>query len=417
MRILLATSMVPDPDGIGAMPKLYHAQLEGLSRRHEVTLVSTFGEDPGQAEAARALAGSGLDAHFVDRRRSPSAGRRWLVRADLAARWASSRRPWRVVCGAAGMQELIDEVAAERRFDVVAVEDNPLAVLRFPAGVPAVLTEHEAVRAPAGDWHGERLSERPLQALRAFDWRRWRDFLPDAWRRFDLLQVYSEGDAGAVRRQAPELADRIRVNPYGMVMPPPADPAREELGLVLFTGTFAHLPNRDAARRLAEEIMPAVRARFGAARLRMVGSSPPHEVRELIGPEVEVVADAPTMKPHLEAASVVVAPVRTGGGMRMKVLEAMARQKAVVTTTLGAEGFTGFEADPPFMVADAPDEFAGSVAALLADDARRYALARRARDFAATHHDPEAWAARLEGVYAEARDGAGQTGQPTRSQG
>ena len=73
MRILLVTSMVPDPDGIGAMPKLFSAQLTGLLARHDVTLLSSFGEDRGQAEAAEALLASGLDAHFVDRRRSSSA--------------------------------------------------------------------------------------------------------------------------------------------------------------------------------------------------------------------------------------------------------------------------------------------------------------------------------------------------------
>src|SRR3954454_2643184 len=111
VRILLATSMVPDPGGIGAMPKLYHAQLTGLLERNDVTLVCSFGEDPGQAEAAAALSAAGVDAHFVDRRRSASAARRWRVRAELGASWATGRRPWRVVCGAAGLQPVLDGLA------------------------------------------------------------------------------------------------------------------------------------------------------------------------------------------------------------------------------------------------------------------------------------------------------------------
>jgi hypothetical protein len=265
MRILLITSMVPDAEGIGAMPKLFAAQLDGLRERHEVTLVSTFGEDPGQAEAAARLLRSGLDAHIVDRRRSSSPLRRWWVRAELAASWTTRRWPWRVVCGAAGVQPLIDRLAAEREFDVIAVEDNPMAVLRFPPGVPTALTEHEAVRAPVSEWRAARLSERPLRTLRSIDWRRWDRFLPDAWKRFDLVQVYCEGDAEAVRRRAPELAGRVRVNPYGMVLPPALDPTREQPGTILFSGTFAHLPNRDAARWLATEIVPAVRARYPEA--------------------------------------------------------------------------------------------------------------------------------------------------------
>jgi polysaccharide biosynthesis protein PslH len=404
---MLVTSMVPDAAGIGAIPKLLAAQLAGLrERQHEITLVTTFGEDPGQAEAAEKLLGSGLDAHILDRRRSASARRRWRVRAELVATWARERWPWRVVCGAAGMQPLIDRVARTRDFDVVAVEDNPMAVLRFPAGIPVVFTEHEAIRAPASQLGAARLSERPLRALRARDWQRWDGFLPGIWERFDLLQVFCEADAAEARKLAPSLAPRIRVNPYGMILPAPCDPAREQPGTVLFTGTFAHLPNRDAARWLAAEIMPAVRARCPQARLRVVGSAPPAEVLSLAGDGIEVIADAPSMEPHLEEGAVVVAPVRSGGGMRMKVLEAMARRKAVVTTSLGAEGFASLEPQLPLRLADDSEGIADAIAALLGDDHERRQLGRQAREFAERHHSPAAWAARLEAVYEEARTDA-----------
>ncbi|HSS43645.1 MAG TPA: glycosyltransferase family 4 protein [Solirubrobacterales bacterium] len=404
MRILLVTSMVPDAGGIGAIPKLLAAELEGLGGRHEVTLLTTFGEDPGQAEAAARLRSSGLDVHAVDRRRSGSAARRSRVRGELAATWLTRRWPWRVVCGAAGVQPLLDRLLAEREFDVIAVEDNPMAVLNFPADVPVVFTEHEAIRAPAEQWRASRLRERPLAALRSRDWRRWDAFLPRAWARFDLLQVFCEADAEAVRRRAPALAERVRVNPYGMILPPAADPAGEVPGTVLFTGTFAHLPNREAAIWLAREIMPAVRARAPEAMLRIVGRTPPREVLELAGPGVEIVADAASMEPHLEAAAVIVAPVRSGGGMRMKVLEAIARGKAVVTTGLGAEGFSSFGEELPFAVADDAAGQAEAIADLLADDGRRRALGARAREFAVRHHSPAAWAERLERVFAEAAD-------------
>lgn len=126
---------------------------------------------------------------------------------------------------------------------------------------------------------------------------------------------------------------------------------------------------------------------------------------DLAGPGIEVIADPPSMEPHLEAAAVVMAPVRSGGGMRMKVLEAIARQKAVVTTALGAEGFTGFEPEPPFVVADGAEALASATGALLADAERRRELGRRGRRFAVQHHSPGAWASRLEAAYEEARGG------------
>jgi glycosyltransferase involved in cell wall biosynthesis len=97
----------------------------------------------------------------------------------------------------------------------------------------------------------------------------------------------------------------------------------------------------------------------------------------------------------------------------MKVLEAMARGKAVVTTPLGAEGFTGFETEPPLAIADGSEAFAEATAALLDDEPRRRAIAAGAREFAEAHHSPEAWAQRLERVYAEARpSGAGKMSPP-----
>jgi len=403
MRILLVTSMVPDLDGVGAIPKLLHAQLTGLREHHDVTLVAPIGEDPGQAEAASGLSASDLDAHFVDRRRSASAPRRWRVRAELAATWTTKGWPWRVVCGVGGVQASIDRLLATRSFDVVAAEDNPAAVLSFPSTLPTVLTEHEAVRAPATEWRAPRLAERPLAALRARDWRRWDSFLPSAWRRFGLVQVFSEGDARAVAERAPDLAGRVRVNPYGIVLPPPSDPDAEMPGTILFSGTFSHLPNRDAARWLAEEIMPRIAVAAPQARLRIVGSSPPREVLDLASPAIEVIADPPSVEPHLAAASVVIAPVRSGGGMRMKVLEPMAMGKAVVTTSLGAEGFTGFEDEAPLAIADSGEEIAAATARLLSEGSARRQLGEWARRFAQEHHSPEAWAARLENVYEEAR--------------
>jgi glycosyltransferase involved in cell wall biosynthesis len=404
--------MVPQADGIGGFPKLMHAELSGLAEHNEVTVIGTFGELAGQADAGAELVRSGLDAHFVDRRRSRSSLRRWRVRAELARDWSLSRRPWRAVSSIAGMQPLLDRVAATRKFDVVAIEDSPMSALRFPAGVPTVLTEHEAFRAPASAWEAKRLVERPGGALRRIDWQRWEGFQAAAWKRFDLTQVFSESDAEEVRKRAPEIASRVRVNPFGIELPSPVDPTKQAPGTVLFVGNFTHLPNRDAALWLAGEIMPAVRARHTDARLRIVGSAPPREVLDLAGEGVEVIADAPSIESHLKQAAVVMAPVRTGGGMRIKVLEALARGKAVVTTSRGAEGYTGFEPDPPFVVADDPEPIAAATAELLSESTRRLELGSRAAAFAQRHYSPSAWASRLEAVYEEARQGRRASGRP-----
>jgi polysaccharide biosynthesis protein PslH len=410
MKLLLVTPVPPQGDGAGAIPVLLEAELAGLAQRHEVTLVTAVGDEPGEAEAAERL-GDGVEVHVADRRQPPPGLARQRRRLRLAATWARGRWPWRTAWFAdPGIQRLVDRLGAERRFDVVAVEDSSMSVFRYPAGVPAVFTHHEVLRPRPLDRHPGPPRRWPGWAFGELDWRRWRRFQPEAWRRFDLVQVFSRRDAEAVAALAPDVALRVRVNPFGLVLPPRADPVRQVEGTVLFVGNFAHPPNRDAAIWLAREILPAVLARCPAARLRIVGTAPPPQVRALAGPQVDVVADAPSVLPHLEEAAVVMAPVRTGGGMRMKVLQAMAAGKAVVTTPRGTEGYTGFDEGPPLAVGESEAEIAAATAALLEDRERRLRLGESARGFAERHHSPAAWAGRLTAVYEEAiatREGRG----------
>jgi glycosyltransferase involved in cell wall biosynthesis len=402
--VLLVAPMAPDVDGNGAIPVLLAAELRGLCERLEVTLVTAIGDEPGEAEAVARLSGE-LEVHAVDRRRPPPGRRRLRRQLRMAARWARGRWPWRTVWFAdPGLQEIIDRLGRSERFDVVAVEDSAMSVFRYPDGVPTVFTHHEVLRPRPTAWRPGPPSRWPRWAFRELDWRRWPRFQREAWHRFDRVQVFSRRDADAIGEQAPEVSDRVRVNPFGIVLPPAADPARELAGTVLFVGNFAHPPNRDAAIWLAREIMPVVRASRPDARLRIVGTVPPPNVLALAGENVEVIGDADSVRPYLEEAAVVLAPVRTGGGMRMKVLQAIGAGKAVVTTSRGAEGFTAFDEEPPFLVADGEEEIAAATAALLDDDSRRLGMARRAREFAERHHSPEAWAERLTWVFEEARD-------------
>jgi glycosyltransferase involved in cell wall biosynthesis len=403
MRVLLVAPVPPQADGSGAIPVLLDAELRGLRERHEVTLVTAIGDEPGEAEALRRLEAE-VETHVADRRRPPPGARRRRRQLRMAARWARGGWPWRTVWFAEpGIQALLDRLGAERRFDVVAIEDSAMSVFRYPPGVATVYTHHEVLRPRPVRWRPGPPRAWPGWAFGELDWRRWQDFQRRAWGRFDRVQVFSGRDAETIAELAPEAAPRVRVDPFGLALPPPADPARQRPGTLLFVGNFAHPPNRDAAVWLAREIMPAILGRQPRATLRIVGTAPGPEVRALAGPGVEVVADAPSVLGHLEEAAVVLAPVRTGGGMRMKVLQAMAAGKAVVTTPRGTEGYTGFGEAPPLAVADGEGAIAALAAGLLGDDRERLRLGERAREFARRHHSPAAWAERLTAVYEEAR--------------
>lgn len=403
MRILIVAPMPPQPAGAGAIPVLLDAQVAGLRERNEVTLVSAVGEEPGEAEAAERLRDSGLDAHFADRRQPRTAGRRWRRRARMAAAWSLGGKPWRAVWFAdPGIQAILDRLAGTHSFDVAVVEDSAMSGYRLPAGVPTLLTEHEVLRPRPVDWHPGGPANWPGWAFGELDWRKRPPFQRAAWQRFDRVLAFGKRDATAIAELAPEVAKQVRVSPFGLALPPPSDPAAIEPDSLLFVGNFSHQPNRDAARWLAWEIMPTLLARRPAVRLRIVGSAAPAEILALANSSIEVVADAPNVEPYLSAAAVVVAPVRTGGGMRMKVLQALAAGKAVVTTSRGSEGFDCFGEPPPLAIAEEAETFAAIVADLLANPERLLTTGGEAREFAQRHHSPAAWARRLGAVYEEA---------------
>ncbi len=396
MRILLVTPMPPDATAPGAIPALLHAELLGLSRRNEVTLVCVAGPDPDELAAVERLRADGFDVHAATRT-EPRGAARWRRRARFAHGWLVRRWPWRTVWFfEPEAQRIIDRVLREQRFDVIAVEDDAAAVYDFGADVPAVLTQCEVGRSlPSAT--GSRLAD----ALLERDFRRWPRYQRETSRLFRFVLVFSTRDREELVALDPGLRDRIRVTPFGVDIPELADG-----GIVpdtlMFAGNYTHPPNVDAARWLALEILPRVRELRPGARLQLLGIHAPAEILALGAQDgVEVLGAVPDLAPFFARAAVVMAPIRTGGGMRMKVLHAMASGKAVVTTPLGSEGLSE-DGTPPLALGADADALARVSADLLADPAACAELGARARAFVVERYGPDAYARRLERVYEEA---------------
>ncbi|HEX6106089.1 MAG TPA: glycosyltransferase family 4 protein, partial [Gemmatimonadales bacterium] len=149
----------------------------------------------------------------------------------------------------------------------------------------------------------------------------------------------------------------------------------------LFIGNFIHPPNLDAAERLVHRIVPLILRELPLAELRIVGPDPGPALLASRSERVTVTGWVPDTGEHLEDAAVVVAPLRLGGGMRVKVGEALAAGKAVVATPLAAEGLE-VEDGNQLLLAESDESFASAVVALLRDPERRAALAGRARAWA-----------------------------------
>jgi glycosyltransferase involved in cell wall biosynthesis len=391
--------MLPQAEAPGAIPLVLYAQVTGLAVRHSVTLISLA--EPHERLAAQALRACGIQIHTIERG-EPHGLARWERRWRFARTWLRGQQPFRTIWfWDKRVQQTIDELLARNPYDIVIAEDNATGIYRFETRAPRVLTEHEVRRPRSIDWQSIAGEKSWRVLLRELDWQHWRNYHLAVWRRFDGIQAFTARDAAAIQTLAPEVAARVRVNPFGVALPAIDNLSREDANEIIFIGNMTHPPNVDAAVWLGREIMPELIKLIPSAHLTIVGDSPPAEVRALANDNIAIAGYVPTIAPYLERAAVIVAPIRIGGGQRMKVLQGLAYGKAVVTTPRGADGLDIEGCAPPLSIATDTASLAQAIAELLASATARHNLGQRARAFVEQHYSPAAYARRLEKIYGE----------------
>lgn len=204
--------------------------------------------------------------------------------------------------------------------------------------------------------------------------------------RADLLMTVSQQEQQHFRnlgaRRVEVVPNGVDVNRYAAL--PVA--ARSGTPLVLYIGTMSWRSNAAAAIHLATSVMPAVRERIPGARLRIVGRDPLPEVRELTrDPHVDVTGTVPDVIPHLAEAHALAVPLESGGGTRLKILEAFAAGLPVVSTPVGAEGIDAVP-DRDVIVTERGG-FADALARLLSDPSGAIRLAAAARTVVREQYD------------------------------
>jgi glycosyltransferase involved in cell wall biosynthesis len=223
----------------------------------------------------------------------------------------------------------------------------------------------------------------------------WTAFERKVARQSDAVVVFTPADGEVVARLAPDA--NVRCIPFGTTVPERTlNPIGCSPPRLLFVGNFIHRPNVDTALRLATSIFPKLRQRFPQVVLQLVGDQPPPEVLRLAASDVVVTGRVDSVTPYLDQAAIVLAPILTGGGMRVKVLEALASGKAIIASRLAAEGLdvtNGLH----LLFAETDDQFVEAIAGLLSDVPRRAALAAQARGWAVANLD---WQPRVQAYQA-----------------
>src|SRR5262249_52792545 len=277
------------------------------------------------------LRAAGVNVHHVWRS-LPAGVDLWRRRLRGTIGWLRGDRPLRALqFFDPAKQHRLDQLLQEQQFGLLQVEDNSMGNYHYRTQIPTVFTEHEVRSTLLSDRQDCGKTGWIQRVLSEAERRRWQKYQLAVWRRFERIQVFTQRDAAVIQSMAPKIADRVRINPFGVEVPVEAEPDCEEARTVLFAGGFGHRPNVDAALWLGNEIMPLLRTLCSGVRLIIAGINPPRSVLALACNDIIVTGRVSTIEPFLERAAVVLAPVRTGGGMRVKVLQAMAFGKAVVT--------------------------------------------------------------------------------------
>lgn len=299
------------------------------------------------------------------------------------------------------LRGLAQRAVAEWRPDVVVVGHDMAAAwaVDLPRELPAVLTCHNLTWR----WYESRARRTdPARALilRAEAWR-YRRHVVGVLSRFHTAVAVSTLEAEELREIG---RARVELIPTGVdtkeLRPAPREPGPPRL---LFTGTMSYPPNHLGIQWFAREVWPLVRAQVPTALLDVVGKGPPEDVMALDGRDGTTVHGfVDSMSPYFARASVVVVPILAGAGIRVKIVEAMAAGRAVVSTPLGCEGLAGLEPGRHLLVADEPEAFAGDAVRLLRDRDLSDRIGRDARDLAERMYDWRPLGDRLEEVLREA---------------
>lgn len=399
MRILMLTLVAPYPPDSGPKVKTYNL-LQYLGRHHDVTLVSLVRSEQERAHA-ESLRGLCKAVYTVPFRRSRWRDARHLLSSMLTGESFIMRRD-----ASPRLDALLRDLVRRETFDIIHADQLNMA--RFAADLPGarVLDEHNAVWTIVARMarHGGPLPKRLFLELEA---RRLRRYEARICARFDALLAVSEPDLRFLELAAAEAGASL---PPTAIIPIAVD-AHGEAPVqrvaaprtILSMATMFWPPNVDGVLWFAHEVYPLVKREVPEVNFAVVGARPPATVRQLSEHDssIAVTGYVEDPRPYLEQTAALIVPVRAGGGMRVKILEALARGLPIVSTTIGYEGID-LTPGEHLLVGDTPADFAAALVRILRDPGLGQRLAATGRRLAEERYDWRVVNPRVEAAYAAA---------------
>jgi glycosyltransferase involved in cell wall biosynthesis len=405
LNILLLSQIIPYPPDAGPKVKTWHVLRYLVESGHHVILAS-FMRPEEQAHIA-VLEDLCAQVYVVPIHRSRLSDLLYWLRSHLTGRPFLVERD-----DLNAMHDLVRQILSTQEID--AIHADQLTMTQFALRTredPGVPKRNGRIGSNYGpalifDAHNavwtiiERMRQNApwfLKPVLALEVRRMKRYEGHVIHQFDHTMAVTEIDRQALSAAAVSSLDGAKPSlPAVPVIPIAVDtgqlrPVRRQPGSanILTLGTLHYPPNADGIRWFMSEVYPLIQQKVPEATLTIIGKNPPKDFLDRAAQEpqsINVTGYVPDLTPYLEKAALMVVPVRAGGGMRVRILEAFARAIPVVTTTIGLEGIDAQPGEEA-LVANTPPDFASAVVRLLRDETLQAKLATNGRRLAEKSYD------------------------------
>jgi polysaccharide biosynthesis protein PslH len=412
MHILFLTQILPYPPASGPKVKTWHVLRYLAERGHRITLASFVRPEelPYIDDVKRVCS----VVHAIPVRRSRVTDVYYLLRSQFTGRPFLVERD-----DLAEMRSMVKQIVASETVDVIHADQLTMTQFAFPlpswkGKKPALVFDaHNAVWTITG-----RMKQNAsfyMQLPLGLETKRIKQYEGRIVMDFDATLAVTEPDRLALLEALHQIGSSrdapISVIPIAVDTRQIQPVQRVENSLTLLTmGTLYYPPNADGIRWFIQQVFPLVRQKFPGVKLTVIGKNPPKDFLKLAADKesgIITTGFVPELDPYFAESALTIVPVRAGGGMRVRILEAFARAAPVVTTTVGLEGIDACPGKD-VLVADSPEGFARSVIDLLQDKELQRKLSTNGRQLVEEKYDWQVVLGELDRVY-QGLGGAGKS--------
>jgi glycosyltransferase involved in cell wall biosynthesis len=382
-NILVISPYNPFGSCLGGSSRTVRTRIERMSKDAMVTILTLY-EVNQEEEIARALKINTMYARYTPKENTMGKG---------------VRRLWNIISGrlmvfthiddmVETLVPILEDVLTKQKFDLIQKEDNIIGPIAqyLPKDVQKILFFHNVMTT-----YYSRIRDSKKNIFKRFfaavEWYWIKRFEKAALRFIDAAIVITDEEQRQIRALSGSVAlykiplevDTVAIVPHMDIKDFPS---------VAFCGTMSYPPNEEAVLHFAENILPLIRKQIPGIKFYIVGRNPGVAIKRLSGNTVFVTGTVENVQEYLSKANVIVVPVMIGAGMRIKILEAFAMGKAVVSSSLGAEGI-GYSDGENIMIADESGEFAQKVIFLIENKENAETLGSSARKLVEMEYDAD----------------------------